>query len=331
MNVGHSFRCFVFTFAAAASARAADLDWDAPAGCPDRDALRWRIEEALGTTLAHAAPLHFSAKVEKKSVERWLVELDVTSDSSETEAQHRELEAPSCDELVQAVSVAVALALGADRVEPQAPTPESKSAPPEPPAPAPPEPESKGAPQLTRAAVPQKKSTANRSYWFAADLGPVFDIGSLPGLAPGIQGSVIAGNRALGAKLAGVALPNQEKSEAGKPGGTFTLIAVTAAACGVSPDATTIVRLCLGSEFGRLSGKGENTTRSWTGNSSWVAPMLDLAGSWALFDDSLRLYGTGGLAIPLIRKEFVVEHYDVIHRPGKVIGRVGAGLEWLWR
>ena len=329
MNVGTCFRCFVLATAAAASARAADLTWKAPAGCPESDALRWRVEEALGTTLAEAAPLHFSAKVEQKTAKRWVVGLDVTSDSSENEAQHRELEAPSCDELVQAVSVAIALALGADPAKPEPPALEPKPLPPEPPAP--PEPESKGSPHLTRDAVPKNKSEPSQSYWLAAELGPAFDIGSLPGLAPGIQASVVAGKRAVGGKLALIALPNQEKTTAGNPGGAFTLVATTAAVCGVSPHATTVVRLCVGSEFGRLSGKGENTTRSWTGSSSWVAPELDLTGSWPLFGDSLRLYGTGELAIPLIRKEFIVEHYDVIHRPGKVIGRLGAGLEWLWR
>ena len=327
MNVRHSFYCFALAVAAAASARAAELTWDAPAGCPDREALRWRIEEALGMTLGQAAPLNFSGKVEQKSVNRWVVGLDVTSDSNQTEAQHREFEAPSCDELAQAVSVVIALALGADRSEPE-PSPAERPTPAE--SPPQPEPKSNVVTPLARAAAAQNKSETKLGYWLAAELGPEFDIGSLPGLAPGIQGSATAGKGAVGVKLAAVAFPNDEK--AGSPGGTFTLLAASVSICGVSPHTSTIVRLCAGSEFGRLSGKGEHTTSSWTGASAWVAPGLELTGSWPLFGESLRLFGSGALAIPLIRRQFQVEHPDTaIHRPGTVIGRLGAGLEWLWQ
>jgi len=74
---------------AAFSARAADFTWDAPPGCPDRDALRWRIEDALGTSLAQAAPLNFTAKVQEKSASHWVVALDATRDSNQGNVQHR--------------------------------------------------------------------------------------------------------------------------------------------------------------------------------------------------------------------------------------------------
>ncbi len=147
--------------------QAAQFNWDAPVGCPDRDALRWRIEEALGTPLVQAAPLRFSAKVTEKSAKRWVVVLDVTSDESEAQ-QRRELEAATCDELAQAVSVAVALALGADpRAEKSEATPaESRSD-----EYATPKPKAAEA-ALTRAAVPKEKPKNEPSYWFAAELGP---------------------------------------------------------------------------------------------------------------------------------------------------------------
>jgi len=47
----------------AGTARAATFVWEAPAGCPERDAVRWRVGESLGTKLANAAPLSFVAKV----------------------------------------------------------------------------------------------------------------------------------------------------------------------------------------------------------------------------------------------------------------------------
>jgi hypothetical protein len=46
---------------------AAEITWDAPAGCPERDAVRWRVEEALGMPLSRAAALKFAAKIEQRS------------------------------------------------------------------------------------------------------------------------------------------------------------------------------------------------------------------------------------------------------------------------
>ena len=262
------FGATLCTFAAF-SASAADFTWDAPSGCPDRDALRWRIEEALGTSLAQAAPLNFTAKVEENSATRWVVTLDATSDANQGDVQHRELQASSCDELAQAVSVAIALALGADVSEP-------KGSPPETPVSskaetAPPQQAALAESGLSRAAAPPKKeSDSKNSFWWAADLGPTVDMGSLPNPALGIEVSGLAGKGAFGVKLGGLALPNRSGERDGY-GGTFTLLAASLMACGNASHAPTTLRLCGGSELGRLSGKAMYTTDSWTGNSSWVA------------------------------------------------------------
>lgn len=315
---------------ATCAARAAELTWDAPSGCPDRDALRWRVEEALGTTLEKAAPLNFSAKVREKSATRWVVALDVASDPNQAEAQHRELEAPSCDELAQAVSVAIALALGADVSQPNGSPSET---------PSPAESDEKvtrkhAAPaetHLSSAAATQKRIESARPIWWATELGPVLDFGSLPGLAPGIEVSGLVGKGALGAKLGGLALPNRTTEVDSNSGGTFTLLAASLMACGNSSHVPLILRLCAGSEFGRLSGKGINITQSKLRSSSWLAPRIDLAFSLPLLDETLRLFGSGTIAMPLIRKEFTVTGLPLIHQPDAVIGRLGAGLELLWR
>jgi len=309
------------------SSQAAEFTWDAPEGCPDRDALRWRIEEALGTTLANAAPLIFSAKVEGKLPKHWVVALDASGSANPTEVQHRELHASSCDELAQAVSVAIALALGADQTERK----ETLPATPVSEAPEAPEPTRPDATELSRAVTPKKEPESKRSYWGAAELGPTFDLGSLPGLAPGIEIAGLAGKGALGVRLSGLVLPNRTTLDSNNRGGRFTLLAASAMACGLSTRSSVIVRICAGSEFGRLSGTGVNTTTSWTGTSSWVAPRIDLESSWPLFDDSLRLFGAGTLAMPMIRKEFSVSGLGLVHQTDQVIGRLGAGLELLWR
>jgi hypothetical protein len=67
-----------------------------------------------------------------------------------------------------------------------------------------------------------------------------------------------------------------------------------------------------------------------------VAPRIDLEFSWPLLDKSVRFFGSGTAAMPLIRREFLVHYLDTagdipIHQPGSVIGRFGAGLELLWQ
>jgi hypothetical protein len=316
------------TFVASA-ASAAEFDWNAPSGCPDRDALRWRIEEALGTTLAKAAPLKFSASVQEKSTKRWVVTLDVASDSNQTAVQHRELQASSCDELAQAASVAVALALGADVTEPKEPRPEVPSAG---------DSEKTTKPvwtapveaRLSRAATPRKETESTKSAWWAAELGPVLDMGSLPGPALGIEVAGLVGQGPAAIKLGGLALPNRSGEVVDNRGGTFTLFAASLMACGNSLHSFLNLRLCAGSEFGRLSGRGNNVTQTWTGSSGWLAPRIDLAVSWPLLDESLRLAGLSTVALPLIRKEFSVQGLGLVHQPGAVTGRLGAGLELLW-
>jgi hypothetical protein len=117
------------------TAQAATFVWEAPDGCPERDAVRWRVEEALGNKLENAAPFGVVAQVGRSSANRWFVKLDVapipielgpaaTAGSRQggsnniQSAQHRTIEASNCEDLAQATGVAIALALGADFSEP---------------------------------------------------------------------------------------------------------------------------------------------------------------------------------------------------------------------
>jgi hypothetical protein len=307
---------------------AAELTWDAPPGCPDLDALRWKIEQSLGTTLEQAAPLRFSAKVEAKSSRRWVVILDVANTTKPDEPQRRALEATSCDEAAQALRVAITLALGADAVSvPPGPAGTNAPEPESPPTAAVPQPTSRASAETTTRKAPQ----AALNYWFAAQLGPLLNAGSLPGIAPGVRVSALGGMRAFAVQLGALVLPDRTKHTTEEPSGTFTLIAATASVCGVADAAAARVRLCAGSELGKLSGRGYNTSHSWTGSSGWVAPFVELGASWPLLGDSLRFFGVGTVAMPLIRKQFSVDNFGQVHQPAVLIGQLGAGLELLWQ
>lgn len=330
-------RCGAFLVAtglatATSHVHAAEISWDAPAGCPDREALRWQIEQSLGTKLEEAAPLRFAAKLQVNASKRWVVILDVLGESRAKAPQRRELEAATCDEAARAARVAIALALGADAAAAnaeRAPLPPRKpDVPPDRRA------EAVVAPDPARSSAeqtPKRTPESPQPIGFAAQLGPILDLGSLPGLAAGVRVSALAGYRSFGVQLGGVVLPSRTKEVSGEPSGTFSLVAASVSVCGIARLAATRVRTCAGSELGELSGQGYRTTRAWRGRSGWVAPFVDVSASWRLWDESLRLFGTGTLALPLVRKQFSVDNFGQVHQPGTIVARFGVGLELLWQ
>ena len=331
------------------TARAATFVWEAPAGCPERDAGRWRVEEALGTKLENAAPLSFVAKVGPSSPNRWVVRLDVaplatesvpagstassppTASSDAPPVQRRTIEASNCEDLAQATGVAIALALGADLSEPEVAADSAPSTPTGNAARSNAKTEaSAGATSAVREAKTKKQSTHGSSLWLGGELGPVIDRGTLPGWATGVEGAFSLGMGAFSVRLGGLVLPSETTEVSGNEGGAFALYAATAALCGSAQRSATRLRLCLGSEVGSLTGRGVNVSHPRLNASTWVAPRSDLDVSIPLGDASLRAFGRAALVVPLIRREFDVDGLGPVHQPSKIAGRLGIGLELLW-
>ena len=105
----------LFTSTVGVTARAAELDWNAPASCPTRDTLELHLRDSLGTPLAEAAALRFSAKVTQLSRGTFRLDLWVVGSETPLPNPPRVFEANSCEELVDTATVAIALALGARR------------------------------------------------------------------------------------------------------------------------------------------------------------------------------------------------------------------------
>ena len=340
-------RLVVFTLALTTTARGATFEWHAPAGCPERDAIRWRVEEALGTSLDHAAPLLFVAHVEQKSKDNWVVTLDVSSSESAAAAgseskpstygaastgavQPRVIEATNCSDLAQATSVAIALALGAnlkdhDSEEAPASPPAQPAAPAATTAVKPPE-----AANRTAYAATKKAEAPRPAPWLSAALNGVLDHGALPGWAPGVDGALALGRGAFSARFGLLVLPSETKYVSGSAGGAFSLWAATAAVCGHVDRGSARLRLCAGAEWGKLSGKGVNVSLPMTGSSTWFAPRGDLDLSLPLGDASFRGVARGSLLSPRIRKNFAVEPLGSVHQPSSIDGRLSLGLELIW-
>jgi hypothetical protein len=86
---------------------AAELHWEAPEGCPDVHALERESEQALGEPLA-AYPLTVVGSVTRDDTQLRL-SLRITL-PAQAQTRERELQATSCQELLEAAAVAIALA-----------------------------------------------------------------------------------------------------------------------------------------------------------------------------------------------------------------------------
>jgi hypothetical protein len=87
--------------------RAAELHWDVPEACPDVHALELESEQVLGEPLAKY-PLNVTGTV-TPSEDQLMLSLRITLPAN-AETRERELRAVSCQELLEAAAVAIALA-----------------------------------------------------------------------------------------------------------------------------------------------------------------------------------------------------------------------------
>src|SRR6185312_9013616 len=92
-------------------ARAAELVAQGPTGCVDTAELSFRVERSVGMPLASAAPLKFEV-VFQRAGSGYTARVSVV-DAGGSRARERQLRADDCEQLADAVSVAVAIALGA--------------------------------------------------------------------------------------------------------------------------------------------------------------------------------------------------------------------------
>jgi hypothetical protein len=95
---------------------AAELHWDAPEGCPDVHALERESEQTLGEPLANY-PLNVVGSV-KQEADQLTLSLRITL-PAQAETRERSLQAASCDELLQAAAVAIALAAAESGEQPK--------------------------------------------------------------------------------------------------------------------------------------------------------------------------------------------------------------------
>jgi len=275
----------------------------------------------LGSPLANATAVEVTVQITNPAPDDWRVALRV-QDPGVSEPRVRELAGHSCADVADAAAVATAIAMRSRDDETTSPkTADADTQPSNEPRPTPPPP----LPARPEKARITAVSSAKPQLGLGAAL--LLDTGTLPSLAAGLEATALADwkNPGLRVTLFGGLLASQEAHLASGQGGKFNLLFAGAAACGLKALSKASASVCAGAEAGSLRGEGLVSTPR-LGSSPWLAPRLDVGFALPL-GYGFSLVARAGAAFPLIRKNFVVDGDQLVHRAETPTGRLSAGLE----
>jgi hypothetical protein len=314
-------------------ASAAELTTSGPRECADAVEIAFRVERAIGMSLAQAAPLAFEVLIERTAGGH-VAHIGVTGAAPEATRFTRELRATDCDHLVDAVSVAIALALGAAEPSPngdaaapaeRAYAPSSTAAASARSAPAPAAP--------TDAGDDESGATKGHSVAPSIALWLLGDAGSLPSPSLGAALGAELGWRTIELRAVGTVLFERETQVESPslpaPGAKLQLITGGLLACAApfgSLRATFAPFACFGAELGQLSGVGTGVASPRRGSALWAAPLVQVGAEWAVPDTALGLAMALIAAAPLARDEFALRDIGTVHQPPSVVGRLSVGV-----
>jgi hypothetical protein len=307
-----------------------------PSECADTGEVVFRVERSLGAPLAEAAPLSFEVLLQR-GASAYVARIRVATGSSAAGAKERVLSADDCGKVADAVSVAIALALGQAASEEEAPDAAGTASAPETAAP-PPEVAAVSAPAPAPSAVddgaadgagdePAVAWVPSVSAWLIGDAGSLPE----PSLGAALGAELAWGRFTL--RALGTLLFEQhatlESAAAPAPGADLDLLAGSLLACtspfgGAQGELASMA--CLGLEIGRLAGVGTDVADPRRGSALWAAPRLDLGARWLVPGSALRLSATLTAAAPLNRDEFALTGIGTVHQPPSIVGRLSLGV-----
>jgi len=310
-------------------ARAAELSAQGPEECPDATELAFRVERNIGMPLGRAAPLGFAVVFEPPAAEatRYTAHLETRRDAPDGGVSaRRDLSARDCGQLGDAVSVAIALALGSRSAAFDGLAPDS-----EPPSSEPLTQEPAAAPQDT-AAAPMSPEPEGSGLRPVMSLAALVDSGSLPSPGAGVGLGAELRARRIAVRAAGTLLFDQHVAldGAGGPGADFSLALGSLSVC-TTPLGTfrseLVFSACAGWELGRLSAVGTGVSTPRRGNRLWSAPRIDAGVAWAAPGTALGLGLQLSLLAPLERDDFYLRDLGAVHHAPVLVGRLALGAD----
>lgn len=264
------------------ASEAVDLEWDAPAGCPDLASMRARIEAERVDTDAAVEPVRLRARAipPASDAEPWRLELELGDGGPRT------IEGESCAAVADAAAVMVAISLdaGADLEAPAVPPAPSEepSAPierdPASPVDTPPEPREPSTPPPRIEGdrrPPTSRASRGRSLEIViGGVGAVHGLG-LPAPGGGVGGRLGVRWGPLAIAATGMHFIRRERAVIEDVSAAFRLTVAAIEGCGVLARGSAPARIelvgCGVAEAGRVWGRGIGASPSRTRRHPWVA------------------------------------------------------------
>lgn len=321
--------------AAAAAEREGDVpvlvDWEAPRGCPDREAIVRRLSDALADAPAGLGTGWQVRGRINAGREGWVLVLQLRAPSAAEVAlpAERVLSARDCNDLGEAAAVAVAIALDdasnerevapnggvASEAPPEATSSQEAS-------PAVPAARGQADPVTDRAEdVALAPTAAGEPVRLALAADGVLDSASLGGLAWGASLELSGWWRRFGAGAYGLWLAPRATQLGTGQQAEFSLLGGGLRACYRAPADWLWVSPCVGLELGRFAAESDGLRAGRDVHDTWLAGSVGVAlGSRLL--DALGLHSRVELVLPTGRQEYLVDE-QVVHRVP------AATLRWL--
>jgi hypothetical protein len=287
-------------FAAASETPARSLiEWDAPASCPDASSVAERLAAMRGGEVGDLRGLGTVRGVIRREGHAWQLTLELLDGG---ERDSRLIVADACEDLAEAAAVALALALdaGEGAAETQRPSePQPEDAPPSAPG--------RLEPRLLAHAL--------------------LDIGTLPRPAFGFGAELRAELPAWAFGLYAALLPAQSDYVRTERFVELSLWLAGAHACRRLWRAPLEGTACLGFEAGLLQAAGSGLPESRQAKDPWLAPNAGVELGMPIWH-GLGVFARAEVVAPLVRRPYVINQTEAVHRPSVLVPRLAAGLGW---
>jgi hypothetical protein len=283
-----------------------DLEWRAPSGCPDRNAVRRYVEEMLGNAEPATSSLSARGGVLRVAVDRWTADLAMRSGSGSEST--RSFEGPTCESVSRAAALVMALTLHPSELPPVPQNPPERD---------------------TR--TPERSITA-RFARPALSLSGAVDVGFTP--SPAYGGAATFGWSPWGSlrwEVSGAYfLPRSGTiSSNTELGANVSVAAFALRGCYPLLDAAVSLAPCIGGGLDWLRASGFGARSSY--DNSAVTTHFEAGGTilWN-FTDFLALRVSAFGVVPMTRPEFIISVAngpETVSRPAQAALRATGGVE----
>ncbi len=312
-----------------APARTWRLEWSAPSGCPDREAVRARVDDLVGDAEGRSPGLVVRGRV-KQGRPHWTLDLEL--DDGDVRSSRR-MEATACPTLVDVAALVVAIELDAVQAGVATQGPAPRPAIPDVIEGPPVRPTTRGGlgPADLRPQPRPDTAPRRRGPGLGGGLHVGVGAGALPGVGPVLGGSMtVAWPRLRLTAMADSWSRQTIRYPDDTAGASLGLTAGGLRVCPVLHPGPVEVPLCAGGWVGALRGEGQGVGTPRVVTDAWAAVELEPGIAWAPIPAAALRLGVGGL-LAVRRPSYLLRDRPVLFVAPAVGARVTLALELRWR